>query len=208
MNARTMSVAAFLTATLIGWTATTSMAGVKADPALGLKMSMRKLWEEQIVYTRNYIISSLAGLEDVDKVEERLLRNPDDIGWAIKPYYGDAVGDSLASFLRNHIYWTEQVVIASKAGNETGLARAWSSWAFTRHEIAKLLSRANPNLVQDDLDTMLQKHLDLTKAEVEARLNKDWRADIRAYDDVHANILMFADALSAGIAKQFPGKFK
>jgi hypothetical protein len=38
-------------------------------------MAMRKLWEEHITYTRNYIISALAGLEDADKVAERLLRN-------------------------------------------------------------------------------------------------------------------------------------
>ena len=208
MKARMMSLVAVLTAMLIGCAGTTATLAGKADPTLNLKMSMRKLWEEHIMYTRNYIISSLAGLEDVDKVEERLLRNPDDIGWAIKPYYGDAAGDTLASLLRNHIYWAAQVVTAAKAGDKTSLTRANSSWAFNRHEIAKFLSRANPNLSQEDLDSMLQNHLNLTTAEVVARLNKDWRADIRAYDEGHTNMLMFADALTAGIAKQFPGKFK
>ena len=55
---------------------------------------------------------------------------------------------------------------------------------------------------------MLQKHLDLTSGEVVARLKKDWAADIEAYDDGHAHMLMFADALTDGIAKQFPAKFK
>ena len=55
---------------------------------------------------------------------------------------------------------------------------------------------------------MLQKHLDLTTGEVVGRLKKDWAADIKSYDDGHAHMLMFADMLSDGIAKQFPEKFK
>jgi hypothetical protein len=41
-----------------------------------------------------------------------------------------------------------------------------------------------------------------------ARLEKNWDADIKAYDDGHAHMLMFADALTDGIAKQFPEKFQ
>ena len=58
---------------------------------------MRVLWEEHITYTRNYIISALAGLPDTDAVAQRLLRNQDDIGNAIKPFYGDAAGNKLSA---------------------------------------------------------------------------------------------------------------
>jgi hypothetical protein len=34
-----------------------------------------------------------------------------------------------------------------------------------------------------------------------------WDRDTRAFDDVHEHILHMADALAAGIVKQFPGKF-
>jgi hypothetical protein len=55
---------------------------------------------------------------------------------------------------------------------------------------------------------MLRQHLTFTTNEVVARLKRDWAGDIKAYDDGHAHMLMFADALADGIAKQFPGKFK
>ena len=57
------------------------------------------------------------------------------------------------------------------------------------------------------LKELLYKHLDYTTAEVVARLKKDWAADIKAYDMGHAHMLMFADALTDGILKQFPEKF-
>ena len=55
---------------------------------------------------------------------------------------------------------------------------------------------------------MLHKHLEYTTGEVVSRLKKDWAADIDFYDKGHIHILMLADALTDGILKQFPDKFK
>jgi len=44
------------------------------------------------------------------------------------------------------------------------------------------------------------------KSELEAHLGKDWKKDVAAYDDVHAQILKMADMLSDGIIKQHPGE--
>jgi hypothetical protein len=208
MKARMMSLMAVLTATVIGCSGTATTPAAKADPTAELKTAMRKLWEEHITYTRNYIISALAGLDDADAVAQRLLKNQDDIGAAIKPYYGDEAGNKLASLLRDHILIAAEVVTAAKAGNPDSLAASQAKWTANGKDIAAFLSGANPNWPQPELESMLQKHLDLTTAEVVGRLQKDWAADIRAYDEGHEHMLMFADALTAGIAKQFPDKFK
>jgi hypothetical protein len=181
---------------------------VYTTSVIDLRETMRKLWEEHIVYTRNFIISALGGLEDTGTVADRLLRNQDDIGNAIKPFYGEEAGNKLASLLRDHILIAADIVKAAKAGDNDGVAKGQKRWEENADSIAVFLSSANPNWPVQDLKNMLYKHLALTTAEVVSRLKKDWASDIAAYDEGHAHMLMFADILTDGIVKQFPSKFK
>jgi hypothetical protein len=178
-----------------------------SQSAIEIRVAMRALWEDHITYTRNYIISALAGLPDEQAIAERLLRNQDDIGNAIKPYYGDEAGNKLAALLRDHILIATEVVSAAKAGDNQQLTAAQEKWSANGKDIAAFLAGANPNWSKAELEAMLQKHLDLTTGEVVGRLTGDWAADITSYDEGHAHMLMFADMLSDGLVKQFPTKF-
>lgn len=203
-----LAISVFLAGLWVASVATAQpMHEVKADPAVELKMEMRKLWEDHITYTRNYIISALADLPDGDAVATRLLKNQDDIGDAIKPYYGDAAGKKLSVLLRDHILIATEVVKAAKTNGKDQLIEAQKKWSANGKDIAAFLSTANPHWPQKDLEDMLQKHLELTTEEVVGRLTKNWEADIESYDDGHAHMLMFADMLANGIVKQFPDKF-
>lgn len=179
-----------------------------SKPARELHDAMRKLWEDHVAWTRNYIISSLSGLEDADKVAERLLKNQDEIGDAIKPYYGEDAGKKLAALLRDHILIATEVVRAAKADNAGELDKAQKKWYANADDIAAFLSGANPNWPKKTLEDMLHKHLELITGEVVGRLKKNWAADIESYDKGHEHMLAVADALSDGIIKQFPDKFK
>lgn len=182
------------------------MSYIKTD--LDLRLAMRKLWEDHIEYTRNYIISALADLEDVSAVAGRLLKNQDEIGEAIKPYYGEEAGTKLASLLREHILIATEVVKAAKMGNNEELDKVNKKWYANGDDIALFLSGANPHWPKKDLTDMLYMHLELTTGEVVSRLKKDWAADIDYYDKGHLHMLMFADMLTDGIVKQFPDKSK
>jgi hypothetical protein len=179
-----------------------------AMTAAELKRDMRKLWEDHITYTRNYIISALAGLDDAKQVAQRLLENQDEIGKAIVPFYGDEAGKKLASLLRDHILIAADVVKAAKADDQEQLKAEQKKWRQNADDIAAFLSKANPNWPEKDLKAMLHEHLALTTDEVVGRIKKDWAADIAAYDKGHVHILKLADALATGIAKQFPDKLK
>jgi len=169
---------------------------------------MRDLWVDHASYTRDYITSSLAGLEDVNVVAERLLKNQDDIGNAVKPFYGEEAGKRLSTLLRNHITIASDVVNAAKEGKSEDLTKNQAAWRANADEIAAFLSAANPNWVKKDLTDMLYVHLDLTTGELVSRLSKNWAADIDNYDKGRAHLMKLADYLTEGVIKQFPDKFK
>jgi len=174
--------------------------------ATDLRNGMRKLWTEHVFWTRNFIISAVAGLPDQPAVTERLLRNQDDLGGAIKPLYGEEAGKKLSTLLRDHILIAAEIVKAAKGKDTKGVEAGQKKWRGNADDIATFLSSANPQWTKPALTDMLYKHLDLTTAEVVARLKMDWPADIKAADAGYDHMLMFADMLSNGIIKQNPKK--
>lgn len=178
-----------------------------STPAMELRTAMRKLWEDHITYTRNYIISALANLEDANDVVDRLMQNQTDIGNAIKPVYGEEAGAGLTALLKDHIAIAAEVVAAAKANDSAALKTSSDKWNANADEIAQFLSAANPNWDKAVLKDMLYKHLAFTTGEVTSRLGKKWKEDIVFYDKGHDHMLMFADMLTDGIVKQFPDKF-
>ncbi|GAB2697942.1 glycosyltransferase [Paenibacillus thermoaerophilus] len=179
------------------------------SPAMAqLQGDLRRNWIDHTIWTRSYIVSALAGLDDQKDVLERLLRNQQDIGNAVKPYYGEAAGNKLAELLREHILIAGKVVDAAKSGNQADLKRYNKEWYRNADDIAKFLSAANPNWTLKELQDLLYVHLQLLTDQVNARLMKDWKADILAFDKGEDHIIKLADTLTQGIVKQFPEKFK
>ncbi|CDM69876.1 hypothetical protein CM240_2759 [Clostridium bornimense] len=173
-----------------------------------LRMAERKLWIDHVLWTRSFIVSDLSELEDKGPVLERLLKNQDDIGNSIKPYYGEEAGNKLATLLREHIELAGEVTNAAKSGDKDNLDKYNKLWYKNADEISDFLSAANPNYSKEELEDMLHKHLQFVTDQVVTRLNKDWNADINSFDKGEDHMIMFADMLIDGIVKQFPEKFK
>ena len=170
---------------------------------------MRRLWEDHIVWTRMFLVSASAGLPDTEATAVRLLRNQAEIGDAIRPFYGDAVGDELTVLLRDHILIAADLVAAAKAGDTTKLSAEQTRWNANAEAIGAFLSDANPRAwPREEMAAMMRLHLETTAVEALARLRGDWAADIAAYDAVHEHILHMADMLSDGIIRQFPEHFR
>ena len=175
--------------------------------AVALKQDMRKLWTDHVVWTRDYIVAAVGDQPDAQAAADRLMKNQEDIGNAVATFYGAPAGQQLTALLKEHIGIAVDLIKAAKAGDKAGQQQADSRWQQNAVQIADFLSKANPNWPKDALTDLMKKHLATTTNEVVARLNKDWAADVRAFDEVYAHILHMADALSEGIVKQFPNKF-
>ena len=178
------------------------------DKATQLHQDMRKLWTDHTVWPRDYIIAAVDDKPDATAAANRLMKNQEDIGNAVAAYYGAAAGQQLTSLLKQHIGIAVDLIKAAKAGDQAAQKAANDKWQQNAVDIATFLSKANPNWPNAVLVDMMKMHLATTTDEVVARLKHDWDGDVRAYDAVYHHILMMADALSDGIVKQFPEKFK
>lgn len=176
---------------------------------VALHEAMDKLWTDHVTWTRLVIVDFDASAPDLKPTVARLLRNQADIGNAIKPFYGAAAGAKLTRLLRTHIMEAVPVLSAAKADDKASLAKAMKAWYANAHQIATFLSKANPSSWPLAATTkMMNTHLKLTTNEAVAHLERKWTADIAAYDQVRAEILMMADTLANGIIKQFPARFR
>ncbi len=177
------------------------------ETTLSLRTNMRKLWADHAIWTRQYAVSALDNAPDMIAAKERLLRTPDNIGNSLVPYYGEGTGRKLAELLRKHVTLGVDLIEFAKAGDQKSFETQDSKWTVNADEIAGFLSQTNPHWSKDDMFDLLHQHLTLTKKQVEARLDKRWKDDVAAFDDVFTEINTVADTISQGIMRQFPDKF-
>jgi hypothetical protein len=173
-----------------------------------LRIALRELWVDHVVWTRQYIVAAVTDAPDTNFAAERLLNNQDDIGDAIKPFYGDEAGEQLSSLLKDHILIAVDILDAAKAGDNAGLEESEEKWYDNADDIATFLSDANPNWPKEHMVSMLNDHLAITKTEAVARLTGDYETDVAAFDEIHRQAMVMADGLADGIVKQFPEQFE
>ena len=178
--------------------------GTSREP---VRLALRKLWSDHVIWTRQYIVAAVAGTPDADSAAGRLLRNQEDIGAAIAGYYGQAAGDKLTGLLKEHIMIAVDLVAAAVSGDQTAFATHDARWDANIATIAAFLAGANPHWPEKDVLDLLALHLKLTKDETVARIGADWAADVKAFDAIFTEIIVVADTLHDGIVAQFPDRF-
>jgi len=179
-----------------------------SEATWSLRAALRRLWADHVIWTRQYIVAAVADAPDADAAAGRLLRNQEDIGNAIVPFYGEAAGDGLTNLLKQHIAIAVELIAAAKSGDQATFQEQDSAWDANAREIASFLSGANPHWPEKDVYDLLNLHLTLTKKEAVARLEGNWGADADAFDEIFTEILTVSDALSDGLVAQFPEKFQ
>lgn len=176
-------------------------------PRSSLEAAVRKLWSDHVIWTRQYIVAAVAGTPDVNAAAQRLLKNQEDIGAAIVPYFGQGAGDALTKLLKEHITIAVDLVASAKGGDSAAFTKHDARWSANIEQLADLLSNANTHWPRKDVLNLLALHLTLTKQEAVARLQKDWAADVKAFDDIFVEAMTISDAISGGIVKMFPDRF-
>ena len=101
-----------------------------------LRLALRTLWYEHIVWTRLAIMSLASGSDDKDPVLNRLLNNSGDMANGLKPFYGNENGDKYGNLIKDHLVIAAGLVEAAKAGNNTEVNDADKRWHENADKIA------------------------------------------------------------------------
>lgn len=178
------------------------------DPEAIMKFlaQSRFLWNDHIDYTRDAIVSILEGLDDINAIAARLDKNQEEIGQLLAPYYGDASALRLTTLLKEHIAIATDIMRYKKADRNTDELEV--KWDENAAAIAELLATLDPsNWPKTAIYAAFKAHLTHTLEAIDARIQKNYEAEIDIADLVRQSIVVIADAMSTGIVDKFPEKF-
>ncbi len=173
-----------------------------------LDNAMHQLWADHMQWTYATVDAYFNNSGGVEAQLNRLLKNQEDIGAAIVPYYGQAAGDQLTTLLKGHINGAVPVLQAAKNNDQVALNLAIANWRENAKEIADFLSAANPQYwEQSHIREHMDNHITITIAYSVDLLQKNYNQAVIDYGTAFNDMMDFANILSMGIAKQFPEKF-
>ena len=170
---------------------------------LNLMNELRKLWEQHVVWTRMFLISSLEELPDLEATTNRLLRNPFDFAKVLEIFYGKQKAETFRGLLEEHLTIAASIVSNAKQGNTKAVEQYSKLWYRNADQIAALLAGINPRWAEDDWRNLMYDHLRMLTDELMARLSGEYNKDIILFDMIEEQALAMADVMAAGIIKQF-----
>lgn len=168
-----------------------------------LMKQLRMLWEQHVYWTRFFIISTAASLQDLQEVTARLLRNPVDFGAALTPFYGPRLSGCFQTLLTEHLKIGGDLVTAAKNQDAAGVEENRRKWYLNADEIARFLADINPNWNEARWRAMLYDHLEMTEQEALLRLAGRYAEDIQMFDRIEEEALQMADYMTEGMTRQF-----
>lgn len=182
---------------------------MKESPkSVELREALRDLWMGHVFWVRNVALTTKLGdAEGARVAEENVVKNARAIADAVIPFYGKPAADKLFGLLAGHYGAIKQYMTASYAADKAAKDATVEKIKDNATEIASFLSTANPNWPKNTLVSLLFAHGAHHMAQIDAFAVKDYTSEAQTWEAMKNHMLMIADALGAGLVKQFPKKF-
>jgi hypothetical protein len=175
---------------------------------LETRMALRDLWVEHIFWIRSYVVATHAHDPLQGKVaEQEVVANAKALAGTITPFYGQAAADGLFKLLAGHWGAVRDYNTAALAHSKAGQEEAYADLVSNAHAIARFLSGANPNLPEDAVFGLLASHGGHHVSQINEIGARDFAGEARTWHAMRQHMLVIADAIADGVAKQFPERF-
>lgn len=180
---------------------------IVCDNVLKLSRDMTRAWEENAIWTRMLMISTLGNLPDEQAVYTRLMRNSLDMGNVFRTYFGNVPAQNITNLFARQIEIISRFIHAVKIGNNASAELISREWNWNAFAIAGYLSSINSFYSRNVLQTRLYEYVRLTINQIAMRKSEDYWGDIMVFDLVENQALRVSDYLVDGIKKKFPDRF-
>lgn len=178
-----------------------------AAQAPKLHAAMRSLWQGHVEHTRAYALAVKAGdAAAANKAGDEVVANAKQIADAVAGFYGAEAGKRMLELLAGHWGGVKAYTDAVHAGDAVARDKAMQDLGANGGAIAKFLAGANPNLPEDAVRGLLTAHVGHHAAQIGEIMQGDMKAEATTWTAMRKHMDALADALSDGIAKQFPAK--
>ncbi|MFJ4455604.1 hypothetical protein ACIP1G_17145 [Pseudomonas sp. NPDC089392] len=194
------------------WSQSYSSSAPAAKPAesgaITTRMALRDLWVEHIFWVRNYAVANQAGnAKQAEVAAKEVVTDATKIANSIAPLYGQPAADQLLKLLAGHWGAIKHYSDATVGKDKKGQQAAVDELTSNAKAIAAFLAKANPNLPEPTLLTLLSAHGGHHVAQIDQLAAGDYAGEARTWAMMREHILTLSDALAAALVKQFPDKF-
>jgi hypothetical protein len=167
-------------------------------PAPAPESPMRKLWLENAMWTRMYLVNF--GGEDKAAILTRLRKNVNEIALESKKTQPGIDDKRFASLLDSAVIGVTSLIFQANLGQGTEAYQAKENLMKQTNQLADFLNKANPNAFPlAETKVLFQGYLNETHNQIMSRASKSWEADIGAFDRVNDFAVRIADATTKGI---------
>ncbi|MBT2119659.1 hypothetical protein KK141_21245 [Dyella sp. LX-66] len=182
-------------------------AAAAAPAAPKLQAALRSLWHGHIVATRDYAMAVHAHDDAKAKAAaDAVVSDAKQLADAVGSFYGKPAGERMLTLLAGHWGGVKALTDASAKNDQAGAAKAMDTLSANGAEIAKFLAGANPNWPEPTLLSLLTGHVAHHATQIRQIMAGDSKGETATWAAMQQHMDTIADALAAGIAKQFPDK--
>ncbi len=189
-------------------TSTAAAVPNSATKAADLRSTMVRLGEEHMLLTNTAVDQTLDGSPAASASTAALIQNGKDIGAAVGSVYGKDAETTFDTVWQIHLEDFVKYAGASAKGDTAGKAAALADIdAKYTKPLSAYLAKANPNLPEATLNSVLGDHVQMTADMIDLHVAKKYTEEYAKLAEADKHIEGIFSTLAGAIVKQYPAKF-
>lgn len=184
-------------------TSSSAPAGGVSAKASDLRANLVTLGLEHMLLTQSAVAQTLDGSKGAESAGAALYANGNDIGAAVGSVYGPDAEKTFDSVWKLHLDQFVAYAGASSKGDEAGKTAALAKIdAEYTKPLSAFLAKANPNLPEATLNTVLGDHVQMTATMIDQHVAGKYADEQATLKQANTMIEGIFSTLAGGIAKQ------